>query len=165
MKKSFCKTWLWLVSLALIVTSCNRQTALVPPEIHYGADVCADCGMIISDSHYAAALAWRGPSDDAIQTAAFDDIGCLLEWRRHHTGAQIVAAWVKNVHTGAWLAAASAVYAKDPRLHTPMGSGVAAGEVNDFPEASTQLPTLTWADLLNAGESQADNAPIANMNK
>jgi len=49
--------------LALMAAGCGRQTAIIPPDIHYGFDTCTDCGMIIAKSHYAAALAWRTTAD------------------------------------------------------------------------------------------------------
>jgi nitrous oxide reductase accessory protein NosL len=166
MKNFSFTTLLCVASLVLIVTGCNRQETLVAPEIHYGVAICADCGMIINDSHFAAALAWRDSSDGTTQTAVFDDIGCLLAWQHHHAGAQIAAAWVKDMHTGAWLDAASAVYVKNPHLQTPMGGGVVAGSTkSDFPELSGQLSFLAWTDLLNAGTQQADAASQANRNQ
>lgn len=151
--------------LALIAAGCSRQTALVPPEIHYGSETCADCGMIIGDPHYAAALDWRVTPDGATQTADFDDIGCLLNWRRHHARAQILAAWVKDARTADWLHASSALYLKSQRLTTPMGSGVVAGaSQNDFAALPVQQPTLTWTDLLDLKEPPADTPTLAGHN-
>lgn len=138
-------------TLALIAAGCDRQTALVPPEIHYGAETCADCGMIVGDPHYAAALAWRTVPGGSVQTADFDDIGCLLNWRRQHANVEILAAWVKDVRTAGWLEAASALYVQSQHLNTPMGSGVVAGaSPNDFAALPVRQPVLTWAGLLKA---------------
>ena len=148
--------------LALIVAGCARQTALVPPEIHYGSETCADCGMIISDPHYAAAIAWRTTRDDSVQTADFDDIGCLLNWHRHHANAQIVAAWVKNVRTAEWLDATSASYVKSDHLTTPMGSGIAAGAAKEnFAVLPIYQPELTWTGLLKLNGPEAGAAALA----
>lgn len=136
--------------LAIIVVGCSRQAALVPPEIHYGFDTCAGCGMIISDPHYAAALIWRATPGDSDQTAVFDDVACLLDWRQQHPNAIIAATWVKNVRTVEWLDASSALFVKNPQLHTPMGGGIAAGTgTNDFSMLSVRRPLLTWTELLN----------------
>lgn len=160
------KSLIWLASLAFIVTGCNRQTALVPPKIHYGLETCADCGMIINDPHYAAALAWRLAPDGPTQTAVFDDIGCLLAWRHRHAGVQIAALWVKDVRTATWLDATSAIYVKSARLQTPMGWGVVAGRTtNDFAALPIRQPTLTWTDLLNTHGPIADSTSPASNNE
>ncbi|MGA9453038.1 MAG: nitrous oxide reductase accessory protein NosL [Verrucomicrobiia bacterium] len=164
MKKLIHKNLLWLASLALVVTGCNQQTALVPPKIHYGLETCADCGMIINDPHYAAALAWHAAPDGPTQSAVFDDIGCLLNWHRHHADAKVLATWVKNVRTAAWLDATSAIYVKSKRLQTPMGWGIAAGATtNDFSELPVHQPPLTWAELLKSGAKEVQPAALANQ--
>lgn len=151
MKTLFHRNLLWLVPLTLIVAGCNQPTAIVPPEIHYGRETCADCGMILNDPHYAAAVAFRTEPDAPAQSAVFDDIGCLLSWRQRHSEAQVVVTWVKDVNTAAWLEAASAVYVKSDQFSTPMGSGVVAGStVSDFAKLPAQSPVLTWSNLLNA---------------
>lgn len=161
MKRIACKFFLPVLALALFAISCSQQMALVPPPIHYGSETCADCGMIISDPHYAAAVTWRA-SDGSEQTADFDDTGCLLNWRRHHAGARILAAWVKNVRTADWLNASSALYVKNQRLNTPMGSGIAAGSSqNDFAALPIRQPMLTWTDLLKLNGPEADVATSA----
>ena len=153
------------LTVMLVVAGCSRQTALVPPDIHYGTETCADCGMIIAEPHYAASLAWRTSTDSSIQTADFDDIGCLLNWSQHHTSAQIVKVWVKNVRTADWLDASSACYLKNDRLTTPMGSGVVAGAAQtDFTALHVQEPILTWTNLLNAKGPSSQVATTANDN-
>jgi copper chaperone NosL len=145
--------------LAVIVAGCSRQTALVPPEIHYGFDTCTGCGMIISDPHYAAALIWRSTSDDSGQTAVFDDVACLLDWRQQHPNALIAAVWVKNVRTTSWLNASSALFVKSSQLHTPMGGGIAAGTgTNDFSALPIQAPVLTWMQLLETNNTTPGEA-------
>jgi copper chaperone NosL len=160
MKKLIQKRFLWLVPLALVATGCNRQTALVPPQIHYGLETCADCKMIINDAHYAAAIAWQAAPDSPAQISSFDDIGCLLSWRQHHAGTQVVAIWVKDVNTAKWLDASAAVYLKSDRFSTPMGSGIVAGTASsDFAMLPVHDPVLNWPRLLQAGEPKA--GPLA----
>ena len=149
--------------LGLTVVGCSRQTALVPPKIHYGYETCADCGMIINDPHYAAALAWRATPNGSTQTAVFDDLGCLLNWQRHHANDQVLAAWVKDVRTTAWLDASSALYVKSRRLETPMGWGIVAGaNTSDFSALSVHQSPLTWSQLLKSGTQKARPATLAN---
>jgi hypothetical protein len=156
MKQLFNKNFLWLVPLALAVAGCKPQPmAIVPPTVHYGLETCADCGMILNDYHYASAIAFRAPADDRVQTKVFDDIGCLLAWRRNHTKIRVAATWVKDVKTAVWLDAASAVYVKSDKLSTPMGSGIAAGTVrSDFANLPIRQPVLTWSNLVNADSIQ-----------
>jgi copper chaperone NosL len=164
MNRWFHKIFLCLIPVALLVAGCDRQTALVPPKIQYGLETCADCGMIINDPHYAAALAWRATPDAPAQIAMFDDIGCLLAWRNHHPGVQVAAMWVKDVRTAAWLAAPSARYLKSRQLSTPMGWGIVAGATkNDFSELAERDPVLTWSELLNLGEPKAGSSVSANI--
>lgn len=152
------KNLFWLMPLAILVAGCNRQTAIVPPKIHYGRETCADCGMIINDAHYAAAIAFRAEPDAPVQTAVFDDVGCLLSWRQHHASAPVAATWVKDVNTAAWLNAAEAVYLKSDQLSTPMGSGVAAGTTeSDFSKLPVQNPVLAWTNLFNAGPLESSH--------
>ena len=152
MKKIFNKKCLWLVPLALIMAGCKQPpTAIVPPKIRYGLETCADCGMIINDPHYAAAIAFRAQPDAPVQTKVFDDIGCMLSWEKHHAGEQAAKSWVKDVNTAAWLNASSAVYLQSDKLSTPMGSGVVAGTAtSDFSKLAIHQPVLTWTNLLNA---------------
>jgi hypothetical protein len=153
MKKLFQENFLWLVPLALVMAGCNRQTALVPPQIHYGLETCADCKMIINDAHYAAALAWRAHPGSPSQISSFDDIGCLLSWRQHHPEVQVAATWVKGVNTAQWLDATSVVYLKNDQLATPMGSGIVAGATDsDFSALSVHGPVLNWSNVLKAGK-------------
>ncbi|MBU6410724.1 MAG: hypothetical protein KGR98_10080 [Verrucomicrobia bacterium] len=150
--------------LGLTVVGCSRQTALAPPKIHYGYETCVDCGMIINDPHYAAALAWRANPNGSTQTAVFDDLGCMLNWQRHHANDQVLAAWVKNVRTAAWLDAPSAIYVKSPPLETPMGWGIVAGaNTNDFSSLSGCQSPLTWAELLKAGAQKIQPPALANQ--
>lgn len=158
MKQLFNKKILWLVPLALMLAGCKpQQTAIIPPTIHYGLETCTDCGMIINDSHYAAAVAFRAKPDAPVQTKAFDDIGCMLSWRKHHTGVQVAATWVKDVKTAVWLNAPSAVYVKSDQLSTPMGSGVVAGMAkSNFSKLPVRKPVLTWTNLLNTDPMKAN---------
>lgn len=116
--------------------------------------------MIINDPHYAAALAWRVGANATIQTSCFDDIGCLLEWRRNHASAEVDAIWVKDVRTAAWLKASTAIYVKSRRLETPMGWGIVAGTgTNDFAALAVAKPVLTWTNLLHLSSQEANSEP------
>ncbi len=91
-----------------------------PPQIRYGRDVCAQCGMIISEARFAAAYltrqgAWR----------LFDDIGDMREFYKAHS-EDVSVFWVHDYESAEWLKAESAVFVKSAELHTPMGHGIVA---------------------------------------
>ncbi len=146
------------LSILLLTTApgCARKTALVPPQIHYGLETCADCKMIINDAHYAAAIAWCATPDAPTQISVFDDIGCLLSWQKHHAPGQVAAMWVKNVSTAKWLDAPSAVFLANDQISTPMGWGVVAGTASsDFATLPVHGPLLNWTNLIQSGELKA----------
>lgn len=102
------------------VVACRRRGALEPPEIRYGRDVCAECGMIISDPRFAAAAATADG-----ETLIFDDIGDLLSYRAKHS-PQWVAIWVHDYENEQWIRAEEAWYVASAAVRTPMDWGLAA---------------------------------------
>lgn len=115
-----------LIALCVLAPGCHpRQTELVPPTVHYGQSVCDGCGMIVSDEHYAAALIVQ--SDDGEQrSVVFDDIGCMLDYQRKHSGEAVLARFVKDINTGTWLSVAEATFVRGDGVRSPMGYGIAA---------------------------------------
>ncbi|MDR3054644.1 MAG: nitrous oxide reductase accessory protein NosL [Zoogloeaceae bacterium] len=90
---------LWLTPLLTLLTAC-RQSQQWPPgmvEIHWDRDVCARCGMVISDRRFAAQI----NADDG-HVGKFDDIGCLLCWLRDQAATQ---PWTRAGVTRFWVAA------------------------------------------------------------
>jgi hypothetical protein len=88
--------------------------------------------MIVNDDRFAAALVT--PGGDALK---FDEVGCLVEYLAANPGAA-KAEWVRGYQSGEWHDARQAFFVHGPRLHTPMGSGLAA------------VPTRQTADALAA---------------
>ena len=116
------KLWLLLILLfALVLSGCASQGSEPrPPTIHYGEDVSAGCGMIISDPRFATAAL---PRDG--DPLLFDDIGDYLSYSQsHHLVPR--AVFVHDFQTKDWLRADEAWYLLSPNIHTPMGSGLAA---------------------------------------
>lgn len=110
-----------LLPAGLALASCTRPVdASEPPTIRYGTDVCARCGMIISEAAYAAA--YRTSAGDA---RLFDDIGCMVLQHREQR-EPVTTFFVHDHPTARWLTADDASYVVGSRLRTPMGSGVAA---------------------------------------
>jgi len=134
-----------LVLLAsLPVFACRQRGASTPPEIRYGRDICAECGMIVSDPRFAAAAA---PANG--DPVVFDDIGCLLRYREKRQ-PQWVAVWVHDYETEAWVEAQAAQYLVSPAIRSPMGYGIAAFSSVDAArnhQAASSGALLSWTDL------------------
>ena len=114
-----------IIATALgLLGGCGQTTTVAPPTIHFGQDVCAVCGMIISDERFAAGLVTEGP--DGLEAHAFDDIGCLLEDEALHGDRAVAGRWVRDFRTRRWLEADNSVYVHSPKLYSPMAYGLAA---------------------------------------
>jgi copper chaperone NosL len=96
----------------------------MPPAIVYGEDVCAQCGMIISDARFASAMWVQG--DRGPESLIFDDIGDLLAYEEANPGLQVLARYVHDYDTEEWIRADSAVYVSSRDIQSPMGHGLAA---------------------------------------
>jgi copper chaperone NosL len=121
---------LGVMAAALAAGGCGGADG--PPTVRYGQEGCAHCRMIVNDDRFAAALVT--PGGEALK---FDEVGCLVEYRGANPGAA-KAEWVRGYQSGEWHDARQALYVHGPRLHTPMGSGLAA------------VPTREAADALAA---------------
>ena len=108
------------VCLAAILVGCHGSDRAGPPIVRYGEEACAHCRMIISDERFAAALV-----SQTGETAKFDDVGCLLDYRAVHTGP-VKRSWVADYQSMQWLDAPQAAYVQSTKLPTPMGFGIAA---------------------------------------
>lgn len=119
------------------------------PEIAYGRDRCDTCGMIISDATFAAA------SREGGATFRYDDIGCLLARSGPALAAGRASAFVHDSRTGAWIAVASAVYVRSPRIRSPMGYGLAAySDLTAAKAAHRGTPVLTLNALLETARKE-----------
>lgn len=135
-----------LATIALAnVSGCGRDASTAPPDIQYGASVCAECNMIISDERFASALIIDG--ERGVETLLFDDIGDQIRFEQSKRPQTILARWAHDHDSLAWIHAEDAVYLHAEALHTPMASGIAAfadrasaerlqdsvgGEIKDF---------------------------------
>ncbi len=134
-----------LTSLALLtsLTSCGPTPAPGPPTLHLARDTCAECGMIINEARFAAALTLdpnatpnATPNTSANSTAnissdhlVFDDIGDMLAYERAHPDLPILARYVHDYDskpTADWLDAQSATFLISDTIKTPMASGIIA---------------------------------------
>jgi copper chaperone NosL len=135
-----------LLGILLLLASCGQESGqLEPPEIRYGRDTCAQCGMIISDPRFAAAAATGDGS-----VSIFDDIGDLLAYRKENRPDWIMI-WVHDYNTQEWLRAEDAWYLLSPAIHSPMGWGIAAfasEEAARTRQAELGGELLRWEELL-----------------
>ncbi len=134
-----------LVLLWLGVAACTRASGPRPPDIAYGKDPCAECGMIISDPRFAAAYVTRDG-----QARLFDDIGDMVVYHRKHS-EDVAVFYVHDYETRAWIDATHAFFVSSPRVHSPMGYGLAAFSDRSRAEAFAREhggEVKDWARLL-----------------
>jgi nitrous oxide reductase accessory protein NosL len=115
-----------LLVLGAASAGCGKETGVAPPQIRYGQDTCAVCGMIISDERFAAGLVIG--TAPRYQALAFDDLGCLLGYERSAPDAVVAARYVRDFQAPQWRDAGTATYVHGPALHSPMGFNLAASE-------------------------------------
>lgn len=138
---------LTLLVTSIALTGCGESPTLDPPDVRWGQDVCAECGMILSETRYAAAVIYLVDGERNVRL--FDDIGEMFEIDdppRHD-----VRYWVGDAGTERWIDAETAVFVRSPAIHTPMGRGVAAFADEADAEklrAETDGVLLRFADLM-----------------
>lgn len=118
---------LGLLIAAPLLVACKEQTE-GPEDIRWGREVCAICGMIITDARYAAEVR-GGPNKYLLK---FDDIGDALHWLsvQDWKDEPDVEIWVMDSNNGAdWLDARAAFY--HPDTISPMDYGYAAVPTNE----------------------------------
>ena len=116
------KCGLALMTACLLLAACASTSAEPqPPDIAYGQDLCAECGMIISDAEFAAALI---PSKG--EPLKFDDIGDMAIYHLDHPDTQPKAWFVHDYPSAAWMRGETAFYVMAPPGSSPMGSGLVA---------------------------------------
>ncbi len=114
--------------LGLLIVGCPAPRVNQPPQIRYGEETCAFCGMLISEECFAAAL-----TTGTGETKTFDDVGCLLHnlTQRDRSMAHV---WVHDYRSGRWLEAPSAVFVHSGEVPTPMGGGLFAFSTQEAAE-------------------------------
>ncbi len=149
--------------LAAALLSCDRGPSLGPPTIAYGQDVCAVCGMIVTDDRFACGAIAAAPRGARPRTHLFDDLGCLLEFEEGRRGEEILARWVRDSGGTGWLEARSAAYVQAAGLHTPMASGLAACATEQAAEAlaAAHAGTVLTFDTLREGSPRSEGSVTA----
>lgn len=108
-----------------ISVACTEPEASGPPVLRPGLDVCAECGMSIVDTEFAAGvLVERGGHREHL---VFDDLGCLLVWESDPSHA-VLDRWTMTLDSKAWVVLSSANIVAGSSRRTPMDSGIMAFE-------------------------------------
>ena len=110
-----------ILLLALLLAACAGNGAPQPPQIAYGHDMCAQCGMTIDDERFAAALVMQDG-----KTRVFDDAGEMFLYQAEHSTETIRAWYVHDYTTKAWVNGEKAIYVVSDKVRSPMVTGVAA---------------------------------------
>jgi copper chaperone NosL len=114
------------VMLALVLTACTAVASQpVAPEIHYGEDMCSDCGMIINEPRFASAYAVE-QEPGRFESFIFDDIGDMLAHMQKNPALKAVDWWVHDFTSEEWIDARTAFYVVSDQIKTPMNHGIAA---------------------------------------
>ncbi len=144
-----------MLAAAPLLSACKAEAA-GPEDIRWGREVCAMCGMIISDPGFAAEI--RGGADRAL--VKFDDIGDAVHWLQEQPWKDDpgIEFWVRDYGTRQdWLDARQAHF--HDGVMSPMDYGWAALREKtqltvSFAEMQTAVLTrgLTWRCIPGAEE-------------
>lgn len=97
------------------------SAAQQPAAVDTRNDSCAHCRMTVSDARFAGQIAAPGE-----EPKFFDDLGCLRDYLNANTRPKNATAYVADHRTKAWVIAADAVYVRNDKVDTPMGSHLLA---------------------------------------
>jgi copper chaperone NosL len=112
--------------LVMVLATCAQGEAVImPPEIRYGEDACAECTMIISDPRFATAYVHE-VSPGRYESISFDDIGDMLIHAGKHPEHTVVRWYAHDYASEEWLDATGAHFVFSNQLQTPMAQGIAA---------------------------------------
>lgn len=124
MKRSICL--FALLTVLLTLAGCTASpSAPSAPTIHYGEDMCSDCGMIINEPRFAAAYAAQ-QGEGSYETFIFDDIGDMLRHIQQNLTLIGVGWWVHDYNSEEWIDAPTAFYVVGEGIKTPMNHGIVA---------------------------------------
>ena len=145
-----------LVIVVLVLGACvSRSGAPKPPDIHYGEDMCTDCGMIINEPRFASAYA-HDTGDGRFESFIFDDIGDMLAHMQKNQTLKPVGFWVHDYDSEEWIDAAAAFYVVSDQIKTPMNHGVVAFSTQDA--AEKLAGSLEGAKVLDWGKLRVEHA-------
>jgi copper chaperone NosL len=136
--------------IALTLASCSQKSnEPQPPEIIYGQDVCAACGMVIDQPRSASAILLNTG-----EYLKFDDIGDMIVFPMDRPDKQPAAWFVHDANSEEWIRAETAYYVVSPEIRTPMGYGILA--FSNEQSAEEYATPLTEAKVMDFDEVRAD---------
>lgn len=144
-----------ILALALILAAIEGflacgGTKLEPSEVALDEDSCSQCRMAVSQLQFAAQQVTKEGTVDF-----FDDIGCLLEWKKASLVTRTGASFVENYNSEEWIPADSAFFVQSDKIPTPMNYGIAAfatrSEAETF-EREVGGTMLTWNELVKGAK-------------
>lgn len=145
---------LGLIFTLFLVMGCGQgEGEIKPAEIHYGEDLCAECGMIISDPKFASSIT-KVIGEKSYQNIAFDDIGDMLAYLEKHPEEEIVGWFVHDYESEEWIDATTAFFVESDQIKSPMNHGIAACAERASAEAmaaETNGKVMTWKELQSMG--------------
>lgn len=101
--------------LAILLGACSPDLD-APPDIRWDHAVCTECGMLVSDPAYAAALVEKNG-----KVHPFDDTGCLFKYILEQR-PDLHAMWFHDSTQDRWLRESEVAFT--PGHLSPMGSGL-----------------------------------------
>lgn len=139
--------------IAAGIAALPGEEASAFPEIVYGEERCAFCGMQIDDPRFAAA--WRTAQGTERH---FDDIGCMVATYRRDRPDGDTRFFVHDYRNEAWLDGTVASYLVSPEIKTPMSWAVLAVPDEDAARALPVYASGTihaWNSLLEHLEKKS----------
>ncbi|OGO41642.1 MAG: hypothetical protein A2W36_03070 [Chloroflexi bacterium RBG_16_58_14] len=137
-----------LLALALLSACSSQPERPHPPEILYEQDVCASCGMIISEARFAAATILTNG-----EARKFDDIGEMLVYHMEHPTEQVEVWFVHDYQDEHWIRAETAYFVRSDALKSPMGGNIVAFEDQ---EAASALAAEFQGEMYTLDQLRAD---------
>lgn len=127
-----------LTLLPVVLASCGRPDGDAAPTLRPGRDECVECGMIIADDRFAAAII---PGDAANpEPLLFDDIGDMFAFEQAHPEIAVRRRYVHDFQTRVWIDMSQSVIVRSEHLRSPMGYGLAA--IHGGPDAETRAASF-----------------------
>lgn len=103
--------------LALLIHSCSKE---IKPEEIEPHDVCYLCKMAISQLNFATEIVT--PDGEIYK---FDDIGCMVEFKKMHELPSGSVMFVRDFYTKEWVRIENAYFVKSEKIQTPMNYFIA----------------------------------------
>jgi len=98
--------------LALLVYSCSKE---IKPEEIEPHDICYLCKMAISQLNFATETI-----TPAGEVYKFDDIGCMIEFKKMRELPNGSVMFVRDFYTNEWVRIENAYFVRSEKIQTPM---------------------------------------------